>query len=166
MDDPGLGVTRAIPNMLRRPDRGEAPRFPRDMVIGDLGRGEAPGDAYFMARNSMSALSRGSRDSPIPGNDYSVIVNSHFEEVAGIRTRSFRLGGGRIEQDGSVSFLVRFVGPEETITGELFLRQSEDLDSSDERIWFLDDLILEGSRPLREIGDNYRFNFSPYERFF
>ena len=166
MEDPGVGGTRTIPYTLLRPDRGEAPRFPRDIVIGDLGRGDAPGNAYLLARNSLSALTRGLRDDPIPGNDNYVIANRHFEEVSGIRTRSFRLGGGRIEQDGSVSFLVRFIGPEETITGEMFLRQREELDDPDERIWLLDDLFLEERRPLLEIGDSYRFDFSPYERFF
>jgi hypothetical protein len=42
-----------------------------------------------------------------------------------INPRIFRLGGGREEQDGSVSFLVRFAGREQGITGELFVRLIE-----------------------------------------
>jgi len=30
----------------------------------------------------------------------------------------------------------------------------------------LDDLILEGKRTLSDIRDSYRYNFSPYERFY
>ena len=163
-DDPGETRTHTIPNMLRRPDRGESPRLPRDLVIGELGRGEAPGDAYFLATNTLSAMIRGNRDAQIFQN--SVITNSHFEAVADIRARNSRIGGGRIEADGSVSFLVRFIGPEETIIGELFLRQAEELEADTPGIWLVGDLILEEKRLLREVRDSYRFDFSPYERFF
>ena len=145
---------RTIPNMLRRPDRGEAPRVPRDLVIGDLGQGDAPGGAYQFARNLISTLVGGSREA-------SGLSQSNIDNIEAIRVRNFRIGGGRIEPDGSISFLVRFIGPEESITGELFLRQGEE----DER-WRLDDLILEERRLLREIRDNYRFDFTPYERFY
>ena len=165
-EDLGVGVTRVVPSMLRRPDRGEAPRFPRDLVIGELGRGEAPIEAYEMARNSLSVLTRGLRDTPIQGNANNAINSRHFEEIAGIRSRDFRLGGGRIEPDGTVSFLVRFLGPEDTISGELYLRLRDEFDTGGTGMWILDDLILEDNRPLREIGDSYRFDFTPYERFF
>ena len=42
-----------------------------------------------------------------------------------VSPRSFRLGGGREEPDGSFSFLVRFVGRDQGITGELFVRFEE-----------------------------------------
>ena len=163
-DDPDETRNQTIPNMLRRPDRGESPRLPRDLVIGELGRGEAPGDAYTLAINTLSAMIRGNRDARIFEN--SAITNSNFEEIAGIRARSYRIGGGRFEADGSVSFLVRFIGSEETIIGEMFLRQAEELDDDTPGIWLVDDLILEDKIPLREIRDSYRFDFSPYERFF
>jgi hypothetical protein len=87
------------------------------------------------------------------------ISESTLQEIQSIRTRDYRLGGGRIEADGFVSFLVRFIGPEESITGELFIRPERER-------WLLDELLLEKKRPLSEIGDSYRYTFSPYERFF
>jgi len=46
-------------------------------------------------------------------------------KLKGINPQSFRLGSGREEPDGSFSFLVRFTGREEGITGELFVRFEE-----------------------------------------
>ena len=147
-----------IPEELRRPERGEAPRYPDDLVIGELGQGRAPIGAYQFAQELISALARGRNDAPVLQRSSS-IVESVFEEINGINTRSYRIGGGRNEPDGSVSFLVRFIGRSESITGELFVR----LETT---TWLLDDLILEEKIPLSEIRDDYRYDFSPYERFF
>jgi len=42
-----------------------------------------------------------------------------------VNPQFFRLGNGREEPDGSYSFLVRFVGREQGITGEMFVRFEE-----------------------------------------
>ena len=157
---------RSIPDMLRRPDRGESPRFPRDMAIGELGQGEAPGAAYFFARNLLSALISENGNTQTLRDSNPVLTRIHFDEIGGIRPRNFRIGGGRVEPDGNVSFLVRFIGLEESITGELYLRQTGISVANPEGRWLLDDLILEEKRLLRDIRDDYRFDFSPYERFF
>ncbi|MDR0642874.1 MAG: hypothetical protein LBG07_10490, partial [Treponema sp.] len=34
----------SIPQVLRQPQRGEAPRYPRDLVIGSLERGNVPAE--------------------------------------------------------------------------------------------------------------------------
>ena len=178
-----------IPNVLRRPERGgEAPRFPQDLVIGELGRRETSDAAWLFARNLVSSLVAGSTAAPEGAG--SVITESIREEINSIEPRTYRLGSGRVEPDGCVSFLVRFLGSEESITGELFVRRQEEKpDSSDsanspeiagsvetkvsegtigshEVRWTLDDLILEEKRSLAEIRDSYRFDFSPYERFY
>ena len=148
-----------VPETLRRPERGEAPRYPEDLVIGELGQGSAPEEAYQFAQELLSALARGRNDAPVLQRSSSRMDESVFEEINGINTRAYRIGGGRYELDGSVSFLVRFIGRAESITGELFVR-------NEAQTWLLDDLLLEEKIPLSEIRDDYRYDFSPYERFF
>jgi len=194
--------SQTIPDALRRPERGEAPRYPQDLVIGALGQGDAPTGAYDFARNLLSALTTGSKNASVLKESSGVLNDSHFEEIAGISPRSYRIGGGRTEPDDCVSFMVRFLGQEESITGELFVRladspgpaQPKPPETADEtqtetpadvpaetpavlpsplrgagpnaEKWILDDLILEEKRALTEIRDSYRFDFSPYERFY
>jgi hypothetical protein len=150
---------QSVSETLRRPDRSETPRYPEDLVIGVLGQGETPEGAYQTARNILSALAAGRRDAPVLANSLSIISEDHFQGIRSIRPKSYRLGSGRTEPDGCVSFLVRFIGNDESISGELFARQEEGR-------WLLDDLILEEKRPLSEIRDSYRYDFSPYERFY
>jgi hypothetical protein len=95
----------------------------------------------------------------IKGQTQYVLTESLSQEIRSIRPRSYRLGGGRLEADGCVSFMTRFIGQDESITGELFIR-------FEEGNWILDDLILEEKRAISEIRDGYRYNFSPYERFY
>jgi len=154
-------ITQTAPDLLRRPERGEAPRYPKDLVIGDLGQGEASEEAYLYARNILTAIAAGRRDASVLANSGFSFSESIFDNVRSIRPRDSRLGGGRNEPDGCVSFLFRIIGQQESITGELFIRQAETSGR-----WLLDDLILEGKRTLSDIRDSYRYNFSPYERFY
>jgi len=155
-----------VPEALRRPERGEAPRYPKDLVIGDLGQGEVSEGAYNYARNILTALTAGNRNAQILANSGFSFTESMFDSIRSIRPRDSRLGGGRYEPDGCVSFLLRIIGPSESITGELFVRQADALDSTGAGRWLLDDLILEGKRTLTNIRDSYRYDFSPYERFY
>jgi len=161
---------RTIPDALRRPQRGEMPRYPQDFVIGELGRGQASEEAYRFARNLLAALAAGNSAAPVFALTPPALIGSHIEELRGIEPRTFRLGGGRAEVDGNVSFLVRFVGREESITGELFIRLQAPPENGsppeEPGRWLLDELILEERRTLTDIRDSYRFVFSPYERFF
>jgi len=152
--------TEIVPDSLLRPERGEAPRYPKDLVIGDLGPGEASEGAYLFARNILTAIAAGRRDAAVLANSGFSFTESIFDNVRSIRPKDSRLGGGRNEPDGCVSFLFRIIGQQESITGELFVRQAE------AGRWLLDDIIVEGKRALSEIRDSYRYNFSPYERFY
>ena len=170
-----------VPEALRRPERGEAPRYPEDIVIGELGQGGAPQGAYQFAQELLSALARGRNEAPVLQRSSSRIDESVFEEIGSINTRSYRIGGGRYEPDGSVSFIVRFIGRTESIIGELFVRFEtprastrtvETGEDTGEPVvqegarWLLDDLMLEEKVPLSDIRDEYRYDFSPYERFY
>ena len=206
-------LSQTIPGALQKPDRGEAPRYPQDLVIGELGQGKAPADAYRFARDILGALVAGDKTASILKNSEetpgSVLTNELFKEISDLEVRSSRIGGGKVEADGSVSFLIRILGSTESITGELFLREepvtpavkapaapakepaenspeepavasvkepsakeptekpvAADDSNSPKTRWLIDDLILEEKRALTELKDSYRYDFSPYERFF
>jgi len=198
-DQGGAADAKTIPDALRRPERGEAPRYPQDLVIGKLGQGDAPEGAYLFALGLIQTLTAGSKDAPVLAASSAVLTESVLAEIADLAPRSYRIGGGRTEADGTVSFLIRFLGPDDSMTGELFVRQAEDhsadqtkdqstdqtkeqttdqtKDQSSDQTkdvsqgtasaqWFLDDLTLEDKRPLSDIKDTYRYDFSPYERFY
>ena len=157
----------AVPNSLRRPVRGEAPRYPADLVIGEMGRGAASEAAYGFARSLLSALVTGRREAPVFRDSSSYLIENLFEEINALRPRTFRLGGGRTEPDGCISFLVRFISRDESVSGELFIRWMDASETgSGTGRWVLDDLVLEGRRTLVDIREIYRFNFSPFERFY
>jgi len=162
--------SQPIPETLHMPERGEAPRYPKDLVIGELGQGNASEGAYIFAQDILSAVIAGRRDASVLTQSGYSFPESFFEEVTSIRPKSYRLGGGRTELDGCVSFVVRIIGTEYSTTGELFIRREDATDVMDDNEvlgrWLLDDLILEEKRPLSEIRDSYRYDFSPYERFF
>jgi len=115
----------SIPEELLRPRRGEAPRYPIDTVIGTLGRGQAPQEAYTIAKNATAAFLAGNMNASVFSPVSKVFVESCMSTLNAINPQFFRLGSGREEPDGSVSFLVRFVGREQGITGELFIRLEE-----------------------------------------
>ena len=48
---------------------------------------------------------------------------SVLQNIGGLGTRSWRVGGGRDEGDGGYSFLIRFLGRDRSVTGELYLRR-------------------------------------------
>ncbi|MDR2536205.1 MAG: hypothetical protein LBD29_09275 [Treponema sp.] len=148
-----------VPETIRRPQYGEAPRYPQDTVIGPLGPGDAPEEAFSFAQNLLRGVIAKNQEAPVLAGLGEAFIKNLFETLEPVNPQRYRLGGGREEPDGSTSFLVRFVGREQWITGELFLRFEEDR-------WILDDLILEEPRDISNSGETYRFDFSPYERFF
>jgi hypothetical protein len=145
-----------VPDMLRRPQRGEAPRYPEDTIIGPIGAGQASAGAYSQARSLMSALVRKDQDA-LTAQFGNMVADEFLAKLNPITPRTFRIGSGREEPDGTTSFLVRFIGREKWIVGELFLR-------SDATGWRFDALVLEGPQDANETS--YHYDFSPYERFF
>ena len=148
-----------IPQDVRRPKTGEAPRYPRDLIIGELGRGDAPEGAYEHARRLLTALLGDNRDSPYLAGLEPGEIAALAEQIKAAGARKFRIGGGREESGGGVSFLVRFIGREQGAAGELYLRQEEGA-------WRCDSLLLEEARAIPERGSPYEYDFTPYERFF
>jgi hypothetical protein len=116
---------RYIPEELLRPRREEAPRYPVDTVIGVMGQGKASEEAYEFARRAAAALLAGTPDVPVLATLNTVFLESCMNLLQAVSPHVFRLGSGREEPDGSVSFLVRFIGREQGITGELFIRYEE-----------------------------------------
>ena len=153
---PSSAIT-TVPDVLRRPLRGEAPRYPRDMIIGELGQGTAPDEAWQFALQLISSLLTSSRS--ISGISDAAFVERTYASLETVEPVKYHIGGGRTEEDGSVSFLVRFLGREKWMTGELYLR-------NDSSLWALDDFLLEEGRSFEEAKKSYPYDFSPYERFF
>jgi hypothetical protein len=155
----------SIPRELLRPRQDEAPRYPVDTVIGSLGRGAASAEAYAFARAAASALTEGRMNASSLSTVNTVMLETYLSALNEISPRSFRLGGGREEADGAVSFLVRFIGREQSITGELFIRQKE---AETAPVWSFEELILEEARSKQNENEEtkHRFDFPPYERFF
>jgi hypothetical protein len=129
------------------------------MVIGTLGQGSVQDGAWKFANDFISALMAGQTNDSILIYENSGLFENCLNALNTINPLKYHLGGGRSEPDGSVSFLVRFLGREQWIAGELYIRQEGNN-------WRLDDLILEESRSLEEGKSTYPYNFSPYERFF
>lgn len=123
---PAASGAVTIPEALRRPRRGEAGRYPVDTVIGPLGAGDAGEDAYRFAGDLLRALTAGNRGAPALSTVESGTLDTILEDLQVINPASCRLGGGRKEADGAVSFLVRFIGREKGISGELYIRADDD----------------------------------------
>ena len=169
---------------MLRPRRGEAPRYPIDTVIGELGQGKASDAAYAFARSVAAGLIAGRMNHPSLATINPIMLEGYLTALGPINPQSFRLGSGREEADGAVSFLIRFIGREQAISGELFVRFEERRTARvresgvDEenviaenvavRVWVFEELILEEARTREnENGEiRHRFDFLPYERFF
>jgi hypothetical protein len=152
----------AIPEALRQPQRGdENPRYPRDAIIGELGQGLASEEAYRYARNLLQGALSLNRESTLLAGASPSQLEELFAGLEPLGPQQCRLGGGREEADGSVSFLFRFIGRDMSMAGELYIRLNG-------KAWRLDDIIVEEARSLSEGGlmNSYKFDFSPYERFF
>ncbi|MDR0645143.1 MAG: hypothetical protein LBG05_09645 [Treponema sp.] len=163
-----LSADIGVPDNLRKPQKGEAPRYPKDIVIGELGRGEASEEAYVFAKKILSGILRGEK----------VADPGVVENIQSVAPQKFRIAGGR-EEDGSVSFIFRFIGREKWIVGEIYVRfeslqeitvvsDTEQTDSSviKEAGWKLDDIILDDAKAVGQSAKTYTYDFSPYERFF
>ena len=167
----------SIPEELLRPRRGESARYPIDTVIGQLGRGEVSAGAFSFANSAARGLLSGNPENPSIASLNRSLREDYIAVLKSVQPVNYRLGGGREEPDGAVSFLVRFIGREQSITGELFIRLEssrierfidEEVEISTTESWRFEELILEEakSREEQQSSERQRFDFSPYERFF
>ena len=162
----------SIPEDLLRPAKGESPRYPIDIVIGELGRGSASAAAYFYANSVVTGFMSGLMGHPALSSIDSVLRESYLSAIRLVNPVSFRIGAGRVEADGAASFLVRFIGKERGIIGELYIRyrsgQTEEQGSSAAGSWVFDELILDEAkgRDVEQREAANRVDFNPYERFY
>ena len=161
----------SIPSELLRPGYGESPRYPIDTVIGEMGRGEASAAAYSFAGSIAAGFVSGEAGHSGLRTVNAPLRENYFSALREIEPGGYRLGSGREEADGSVSFLIRFMGRERGITGELFIRfvTRSAVDGTETGNWVFEDLILEEAKSRdeeRQRESLQRFDFSPYERFF
>jgi hypothetical protein len=164
----------SIPEELLRPKRGEAPHYPIDIVIGELGQGTASDSAFSFANYICSGFLSGNADNPALAQVNLTMRESILSSLEIINPANFRIGGGREEVDGAVSFLVRFIGKDMGITGELYIRyvtrQSQEIDGEIKSTgnWTFEELLLEEPKD-RDMEQKESVNlqdFYPYERFF
>jgi hypothetical protein len=164
----------SIPEELLRPKKGEAPRYPIDTVIGELGKGTASDSAFSYANYVSSGFLSGKMDNPALVSVNSSLRESFLSALEVIAPVSFRLGGGREEADGAISFLIRFIGREQGITGELYIRyitrqsQGADGEVKTSGNWIFEEMLLEEARnhEVEQQESMYLHDFYPYERFF
>jgi hypothetical protein len=148
-----------IPEQVRLPQQGEAPRYPEDIVIGSLGPGEASLESFRFTQNLLRELLQEESGLSVLSNLASEEAEKIISILDEIEAEKVRVGGGRKEVDGSVSFLLRFIGTKAWSGGEMYIRQNED-------VWNLEDLILDKAGEQNPANNSYRFDFPPYERFF
>jgi len=156
----------SIPEELFRPSRGESPRYPIDMIIGEMGRGDASEAAFTFAGSTAANLTAGIVSFPS--------WEKYILALEVINPESYRIGGGREETDGSVSFLIRFIGRDQGISGEMYVRYvTRQVEGTGGEIrttgnWVLEDLFLE--EPMDRDTENQeamnRSYLNLYERFF
>jgi len=157
----------SIPEELLRPKRGELPRYPIDTVIGELGRGSASESAFSFANNIGIALLSGDKANPALASIESAVRGNLLSALEGIIPVNFRIGGGREEADGAISFLVRFVGKDQGITGELYIRyktkqsQGADGEVKTTGYWVFEELLLEEAkdREVEQKESIYRHDY-------
>jgi hypothetical protein len=151
----------SIPEDLLRPKRGEAPHYPIDIVIGDLGKGTASDAAFSFANYISAGLLSGNMENQALAGIESSLRESLLSSLEAIAPLNYRLGGGREEADGAVSFLIRFIGKDQGISGELYIRHNSGG-------WVFEELLLEEAkdRVTEQKESIYKNDFYPYERFY
>jgi hypothetical protein len=148
-----------VPEILKRPNRETELAYPVDAVIGQLGGGEASEAANAYARTVLRDLMRRNAEAAsLKGLD-SGQIDEAMTKLGEIEPRKARLGGGRDEIDGSVSFLFHFIGRENGLSGELYIR-------AEDGNWETEDIIVGDVQKLNRAGGDFTTVYTPYERFY
>ena len=169
----GQGSYRgSIPEALLRPGRGESARYPIDLVIGELGQGRASAAAYSYANSVAAGLLSGQMSNSALSSINPGLRETYLSTLGRVSPRSYRIGGGRQEPDGAVSFMVRFIGREYGITGELYIRYTtRQTEEETTGSWSVDELLLDEAKSRETehqeaLQRRHRLDLLPYERFF
>jgi hypothetical protein len=155
------GMDGVLPESLRRPEFVVEPLYPKDLSIGDLGPGSAPLEAYNYSRRVLSDLQQSKKTSELLATIPSETVDNIIVALGKNAPRKFRVGGGKEGVDGSTSFMFRYIGREEELSGAIYLRGQAG------GKWQLEDIILEEPRSLEDAkqSDN-PYLWLPYDRFY
>jgi hypothetical protein len=161
----GLSVVSAeegesVPDAVRRPSRADMARYPRDSVIGELGRGELPPEDLDYAAGVLRALMQGREQSLLFQTLNDGVAQELMSKLQTIQPRKYRIGGGKEVVDGAGSFLFRFIGRNGQIGGVMYFVRGE-------KGYMLDDILLEDiPQMLLEENGNTASRLFPYERFY
>jgi hypothetical protein len=149
-----------VPETLVRPSRETTEWiYPIDAVIGQLGDGEVSVAANAYARGVLRDLMRRNDNADTLKGLGPDMLNEAMTKTDEIKPLKVRMGGGRDEPDGSVSFLFRFIGSEKELSGELYIRE-------DAGAWKTEDMIFETPQDISSSSDSMNSIFTPYERFY
>jgi hypothetical protein len=88
----GSGFRGSIPEDLLRPGYGESPRYPVDIVIGELGRGEASGAAYSFASSIAAGFVSGEAGHPGLRTVNAQVRENYFSALKTVEPAGYRLG--------------------------------------------------------------------------
>jgi hypothetical protein len=148
-----------VPEILRRPSREKELVYPVDAVIGQLSGGDAPAGANAYARGLLRDLMRRNEKADTLKDISPALLTEAMTKIGETEPRKARLGSGREEIDGSVSFLFRFMGRENELAGELYIRLEEEK-------WKTEDIIFNDPKKLSRASEEFRPVYTPYERFY
>jgi hypothetical protein len=148
-----------VPEILVRPSRETEWIYPLDAVIGQLGGGEVSASANAYARSVLRDLMRRNDKADTLKDLGPDLLSEVMTKTGEAEPRRVRMGGGRDEPDGSVSFLFRFIGTEKELSGELYIREAAGA-------WKTEDIILENPQNISSGSDSVNATFTPYERFY
>lgn len=135
------------------PTGSEAIRLPQDFVIGKIGDEGVEPNAYRFAVDFLSSVAKSAEVTRFYTDQSRQEAKSIAPLLAPILPASVRVGGGTAEGESGVSFLVRFVGKERSVSGELHLVQSSS-------VWLVDELILD--EPVSDYGSDGAARFDPF----
>ena len=108
----------------------------------------------------MAEVRDGKADSPLLAPLSKRDRDELFSRAASVAPRKVRVGGGREEAETSTSFLFRFIGREQELSGELFLSVTGDGE------WRLEDILPETPRDIGEATErDHPYSYTPYAPF-